>query len=122
MKRFCMITLGLFITLSVCDLGFTYLLVEGSGGSVYEANPVAAGWLTDYGWVGLAVFKTAAVCVVVASVALIVRYRPALGAAVACTACLATGAVNLHSHRLLSETESGSSAEEHYPVLFTVEN
>jgi hypothetical protein len=51
-----------------------------------------------------------AVLVVIGAVAMIVRYRPALGAAVACVACLATGAVNLHSHRLLAAAELNSSS------------
>lgn len=101
MKRFCILVLGLFVALSVCDLVLTYALVEGSGGAVYEANPVAAEWLADHGWLGLTIFKAGAVFIVVGSVALIVRHRPAVGAAVACAACLATAAVNLHSHRLL---------------------
>jgi len=124
MKRFCILTMMLFVTLSVCDLVFTYLLVEGSGGDIYEANPVAAGWLSNHGWVGLAIFKAAAVLVVIGSVALIVRKRPALGVAVACIACLATGAVNMHSHRLLAEAEmdATSSAIEQYPVLFCSNN
>jgi hypothetical protein len=101
----------LFVALSVCDFVFTYLLVEGSGGSVYEANPFASSWLIDHGWLGLAAFKGAAVCVVIGAVALIVRKRPTLGAAVACAACLATGVVNLHSHKLLAASEAEVGAD-----------
>ncbi|HEY2784853.1 MAG TPA: DUF5658 family protein [Fimbriiglobus sp.] len=105
MRRVCIYGLILFAVLSVGDLAYTYLLLECTGGSVYEANPVAAGWLADHGWPGMVAFKAGAAFVVIGAVALIVRYRPALGAAVACMACLATGAVNLHSHRLLAASE-----------------
>jgi Domain of unknown function (DUF5658) len=115
-KRFCILTLVLFVTLSACDFLFTYLLVEGSGGEVYEANPVAATWLADHGWVGLAAYKAAAVFVVIGAVALIVRRKPAIGVAVACAACLATAAVNLHSHKLLAAAEA-DTANVHYTVL-----
>jgi hypothetical protein len=108
-KRVCVLTLVLFVTLSACDFLFTYLLVEGSDGAVYEANPVAASWLADHGWVGLAAFKALAVCVVIGAVVLIVRRKPAVGVAVACAACLATAVVNLHSHRLLTAAEAGAT-------------
>jgi hypothetical protein len=101
-KRVCILTLALFVALSACDFVFTYLLVEGGGGEVYEANPVAAGWLTDHGWLGLAAFKAAAVLVVVGAVGLIARRKPAVGVALACLGCLATAVVNLHSHTLLA--------------------
>jgi hypothetical protein len=108
-KRFSALILMLFVALSACDFVFTYLLVEGSGGAVYEANPVASSWLADHGWLGLAAFKAFAVLVVIGAVALIVQKKPAIGAAVACVACLATGFVNLHSHRMLT------AAEFHHP-------
>jgi len=105
-KRFCVLTLALFVALSACDFTFTYLLVEGTGGDVYEANPVAAPWLADHGWLGLAAFKAAAVLVVIGTVVLIARRKPAVAAAVACAACLAAAVVNLHSHRLLAAAET----------------
>jgi hypothetical protein len=119
-KRFSILALALFVALSVCDFTFTYLLVEGSGGSVYEANPFASSWLADHGWLGLAAFKALAVLVVVGAVGLIVRKRPVLGAAVACAACLATGIVNLHSHKLLaaSEAQVGADAERYADLVF----
>jgi hypothetical protein len=107
-KRVCILTLALFVALSACDFALTYLLVEGSGGEVYEANPVAAPWLADHGWMGLAAFKLTAVLVVIGAVGLIARRKPAIGVAVACAACLATAVVNLHSHRLLAAAETSA--------------
>ena len=48
----------LFSILSVCDLFFTWLLLQCPNGKFQECNPLAAAWkLNRYGWSGLVVFK-----------------------------------------------------------------
>jgi hypothetical protein len=105
-KWVCGVGLVAFLALSVGDFGLTYMLIEGTGGHVYEANPVASEWLDGHGWAGLAAFKAGAVFVVGAVVVLLARRKPAVGAAVALAACLATGSVNWHSHRMLAAVEA----------------
>lgn len=105
-NKVCAGGLAAFLALSVADLGLTYLLVEGTGGEVYEANPVAAPWLVAHGWAGLAWFKAGAVLAVAGAACLLVRRRPPLGAAVAVAACLAVAAVDWHSARMVAEVEA----------------
>lgn len=63
-----------FALLSVCDFAITYLLLSGNRGAVYESNPVANQWLTQGGWLGLAVFKVA-LCSAVAVITTFLYYR-----------------------------------------------
>ncbi len=66
--------LALFALLSLCDFVITYLLLSGSQGRVYEANPVADSWLQEWGWIGLAAFK-ATLVFLVALIATYVYFR-----------------------------------------------
>jgi hypothetical protein len=97
-----LIGLALFVALSVTDFALTYALIQVSGGAVYEANPVAAVWLEQYGWNGLAGFKAATVVVFLAAVATLARRSRWLATWVAACSCTAVLLVNLHSHQLLA--------------------
>jgi hypothetical protein len=77
----------LFLLLSLSDLGLTWLLLERSGGVIYEGNPVADWWLHRYGWAGLAAFKVLTVLVVVGLTAVVSRSRPSSGGLILSVAC-----------------------------------
>jgi len=109
-KRACYAGLAVFAVLSVTDYVQTYVLVQTTGGRVYESNPVAGAWLARYGWVGLAAFKAGAVAVVVGSVALLAARRPGAGAGVAVTACLALLWVTLYSRQLMAQTPAAGDS------------
>ena len=49
--------LFLFTLLSVADLSLTWFLLTEGGGRFIESNPIAAAWLSSYGWAGLVVYK-----------------------------------------------------------------
>jgi hypothetical protein len=66
----------LFTLLSLTDLALTWWLLDGSGGWVYEANPIARWFLQHHGWPGMACFKVAVVFLVLGLTAIIFRYRP----------------------------------------------
>jgi hypothetical protein len=90
----------LFVLLSGADLALTWWLLGGSGGEVYEANPVANWWLARAGWAGLAGFKAALVLLVLGLAAVIGRHRPRAADGVLCFACAAVAAVVLYSATL----------------------
>src|SRR5205085_4495748 len=104
-KRVCIAGLAVYAVLSVTDFVQTYSLIETTGGQVYEANPVAAGWLHNYGWSGLAIFKAGAVAVVAGVIAILARRRPKAGAGVVVAACLSLVYVTLYSHGLVTAKE-----------------
>jgi hypothetical protein len=104
-KRVSIAGLVVYAVLSVTDFVQTYALIESTGGVVYEANPVAAGWLDQYGWTGLAVYKAAAVLLVVGTIGLLVRRRPPAAVALTVAACLAVGFVTLRSHHYVTAAE-----------------
>lgn len=101
-KRTCYAGLALFAILSVTDFVQTYVLVRGTGGWVYESNPVANEWLSRYGWSGLAVFKAGAVLVVAGAVGLLAVRRPGAGVAVVAAACTALLWVTLYSREMMA--------------------
>jgi hypothetical protein len=71
--------LTLYSILSIADLYCTYVLIQQTHGCVYEANPIAAVWLSRFGWHGLAWFKGLAVAFVAGVAAIISHYRPRAG-------------------------------------------
>lgn len=103
-RSYCGIGLILFTILGVADFLLTYFLIQTTGGEAYEANPVAAAWLSHYGWSGLAGFKAASMLVVVITVVVLVRRRPAFGVGVITFACLSLLWVTAYSSRLLAES------------------
>jgi hypothetical protein len=89
--------LALFFSLSVADLVLTWWLIVQTGNEIYESNPVAAWWLTRYGWAGLAIFKALAVLMVTALAVLISLSQPRVGGRVLGFGCAAVGAVVCYS-------------------------
>jgi hypothetical protein len=96
----CYISLFVFVALGLTDFLQTYTLLNDSGGTAYESNPVAAAWLTGYGWQGLAVFKAVSVALVAGVVVVLARRRPKVGAAVALVGCAVDLWVVFHTRQL----------------------
>jgi hypothetical protein len=92
--------LTLFTLLSVADLGLTYALIRDGEGQVYESNPIAAAWLSSYGWAGLVLFKVAIILIVAALVALVSLSRPRTGGHILTFACIMVAAVVGYSSHL----------------------
>jgi hypothetical protein len=86
-----------FALLSLADLALTWALIQQGMGQVYEANPVAAWWLRNHGWVGLATFKAFAVLSGIGLGAAISRRQPVAGGRILALGCAATAAVVLYS-------------------------
>jgi hypothetical protein len=89
--------LSLFASLSIVDFFLTYQLVKGNGGRVYEGNPIADAWLSDYGWPGLLFFKMVAVLLVGGVCVYISLHRPRLGGHILLFACFAVAVVVAYS-------------------------
>jgi hypothetical protein len=98
-----LVKLGLFVLLSLLDLGMTWLLVENSGGRIYESNPIAGWYLARLGWAGLAGFKLAMVLLVGCLVFSIAACRPRAAGHFLSFACLAVGVVLVHSSTLAAQ-------------------
>jgi len=90
-----------FVALSVLDLCLTYYLIEIQGTSFYEANPIAAGVLVNWGWWGLAGYKVASAGTVVAVGIFVGRRRPRLGRGLFAVACPVVAVVVGYSLLLL---------------------
>jgi hypothetical protein len=103
----------LFALLSGADLGLTCWLLGHSGGSVYEANPVAGWCLARHGWGGLAGFKGAVVLVVLGLTALIFRRRPRAAGRLLGFGCAGLALVVLYSAALCrtARTTARTSAQ-----------
>jgi hypothetical protein len=76
-----------FTLLSACDFIITYLLLSHSKGMVYESNPVANESLQQGGWIGLAAFKAAIVCVVAVIATYLFYRRPRVAHDLLAIAC-----------------------------------
>ena len=101
-KNYTFAALILFVLLGAIDFFDTYALIQRGDGTVYESNPMAARWLKDYGWKGLAVFKILTMTVLVTTVLIIRVRRPQTAAVVATIACLTVLAVTVYSRKLLT--------------------
>ena len=99
--------LVLFATLSLADLALTRFLLERAGGSAYESNPVAAWWLSSFGWPGLAGFKLAVILLAAALAVIVSRRRPRAGGRVLAFGCSALLAVVLYSGALAGGAGAG---------------
>src|SRR5579871_3655116 len=93
--------LTVFFILSALDLVLTWWLIVQTGNEIYESNPVAAWWLSRYGWAGLAIFKGLAVLAVTLLAVLISLSRPRVGGRILAFGCLAVGAVVCYSSYLV---------------------
>ncbi len=96
-----------FIVLSAADLLLTWWLLKGSGGQVYEANPVASPWLQKYGFYGLAFYKGGLVFMILALV-LVIEYlqRPRAAVRILDFGCVSLSLVLCYSS-ILYVTEAG---------------
>jgi hypothetical protein len=92
-----------YALLSVFDLMLTSLLLQFGGGSVYEGNPIARGWLEYFGWPGLVTFKILSSGLVAGVSVFISLYRPRLGLAIIALACMVMVGVVLFSVGLLDK-------------------
>ncbi len=86
-----------YALLSVTDLALTWLLINTGQGVIYESNPIADAWLSQYGWLGLACFKALCAGLVIVLSLLIALRLPRAGSGILTFACVATAAVNLYS-------------------------
>jgi hypothetical protein len=93
--------LAAYATLSLLDLGLTYQLVQKTGGTVYEGNPIANAWLAAYGWKGLVLFKLLAMILVGGTVLLIAFQRSRLAGHILTFGCMVLVGVVLYSCSLL---------------------
>jgi hypothetical protein len=103
-KTYTLAALAIFAILGAIDFIDTYVLIRNGDGTVYESNPLAATWLKNYGWQGLAIFKVATAFVLVTTVLIIRGRSPRTAAVVATAACLSLLAVTLYSRNLLRTT------------------
>jgi hypothetical protein len=98
--------LACFISLQAADFCLTWaLLAGGYRRDVYEANPLANRILGNFGWVGLAAFKSACSFVALSAILLVWRYRAAAGVRLLVTLCLVMGGVVGYSGALLAAPE-----------------
>jgi hypothetical protein len=100
----------LFILLSVADLTLTWWLLTRAGGSVYESNPLAAWWLANAGWLGLAAFKVGLVLLVLGLVAILGRLRPQVGSSVLGFGCVILALVVCYSGVLALQVDARENA------------
>lgn len=103
-KNYTLAALALYVVLGAIDFIDTYALIRTGDGTIYESNPVAATWLKEYGWKGLAAFKILITIVLVTTLLLVRRRRPQLAAVLATVACLTLLSVVLYSRKLLTAT------------------
>ncbi|MCI0464218.1 MAG: DUF5658 family protein [Gemmataceae bacterium] len=111
--------LALFVTLSLTDFLLTWYLLEQRGGRFYESNPVARWFLVQFGWAGLAAFKTAVVLLVVGVALLVSRRRPRTSRRVLTFGCLTTGVVVLYSCFLLNRASASRFIPDEASILAT---
>jgi hypothetical protein len=103
---------ALFALLSLADLALTCCLLSGSGGRIYEANPLASWWLARHGLAGLACWKGATVLLVLGLVAVIARHRPRAAGSVLSLGCACLLLVVAHSAALCRAGGEPRTAEE----------
>lgn len=101
----------LFALLSLMDLVLTWWLLTRFQGKVYESNPIAAWWLENLGWLGLAAFKAACVLTFLVLVALIWRHRPRVGTHLLHLGCAILVLVVGYSTSLALQSEQVRTAE-----------
>ncbi len=102
-RSICLLGIGLYSLLSIADFVLTYTLIETSESGVYESNPVAAAYLENHGWLGLAMFKLGGVTVFVGAVGLLTARRPRLAAGVIGLGCAVLLGVTSYSYNLLKD-------------------
>lgn len=98
--------IGLFLALSVADFMLTWLLLNRSSGIAYESNPIAAWFLDNSGWIGLAMFKALIVLFVIVAAIRLEQRRPRSAGSVLAFGCASLVAVVGYSAVLLQEVHS----------------
>ena len=93
--------LMLFSILSFCDLFLTWLLLQCPNGRFQEGNPLAAAWLSRYGWSGLIVYKVLMAVTFMGASLYVCHSQPRKGDRLVNTGCLLIGAVLAYSYYLI---------------------
>lgn len=109
-KCVCWVGLAFYAFLSVLDWLLTFALLRLHPGAV-ESNPLAAEWLSRFGWHGLALYKIAGVLVFFAAVVLILRRKPSVAAVVVTCGCATLVWVTIYSHGLVCQAHREAVAE-----------
>jgi hypothetical protein len=90
----------LLALLGLADLALTLALIRHGAGVIYEANPVAAWWMSRHGWAGLAACKAVSLLTGSGLCVVISWRRPRAAGRVLTLGCAATAAVVLYSGHL----------------------
>jgi hypothetical protein len=80
----------------------TWRLLSGARPDVYEANPLAAALLEQFGWGGVALLKCGTSALIVLAILLVARRRPRVARRLAAGLCLLLASVVGYSGWLLS--------------------
>jgi hypothetical protein len=99
--------LALFAILNLADFALTHNLLQTSGETIYESNPVAQWCLENHGWLGLASFKAATALVVALSALTVVRRRPLLGNLVLAFVCVPLAVAVAYGGYLCASVQAG---------------
>jgi len=89
--------MALFMGLSALDLVLTWILLRHTGGVVYESNPIANAFLSQYGWAGMAIFKLTDMLLVTFIVCLLGLFHPGAARRVLSIASTILSVVALYS-------------------------
>jgi hypothetical protein len=101
----------LFSLLSATDLALTTYLVWGTEGRGSESNPVAGWWLAEFGWIGLALYKAAAVLLAGMILLVLCRLSPRTGGRVLGFSCVILTGVVCYSALLAGLAHADASRE-----------
>ena len=82
-----------FVALSALDFFLTWRLLQTTHLSTFEANPIAALVLEQFGWLGMGLLKLASLTVVLGVVVVLSRWRPAIGRRLLVLCCMVVLAV-----------------------------
>jgi hypothetical protein len=101
--------LSLYTALSVTDLVLTWFLLKQPGGGAYEWNPIAAWWLSRFGWWGLAQLKLGVVLLTAALALVVSVYRPRAAGRMLTFGCGVLASVLFYSGLLVPDVLSAAS-------------
>jgi hypothetical protein len=107
--------LGIMFCLSLLDLFLSWKLIGPDGDQLFEINPIAAWWLHNYGWMGMALFKLGVTVLLGAAMAVIAWRRPRTGERVLVFAIGAQSTVVVYSVFLVQFLDQ--VAAEPYPTM-----
>lgn len=97
--------LAAFLVLSLADLILTKILLEQSGGAIYEVNPLADLIIQQMGWGALTFFKLGMVGMVAGIIIYIACHQPATARKLVSFACvLMSGVVGYSTYLVCSFT------------------